>query len=236
MAPLQLQGLSQDELDLRMRQLVRGVGRDSLGTVISGILSIKLPHMLVSCGVNIVSLCSNAFKLHKLKTALRNAGITIKKRVIAKGLMEGAITKFGSTAITLGHDDFTTGTKAMTEWFNQAGAYIANHSSAVFSPLNSLSASIWDNESRMSHGLFQNSTAIANGWTNIAENATGTAQTKSLSWDQQDGDLEKQVVVVGGATAAAMKVADHVLETPYDEGKDSRWYRRQRGRIRRWFK
>ena len=72
--------------------------------------------------------------------------------------------------------------------------------------------------------------------TNIAENATGTDQTKSLGWDQEDGDLVKQVVVVGGATATAMKVADHVLETPYDEGKDSRWYRRQRGQIRRWFK
>ncbi|KAJ4005602.1 hypothetical protein NW752_002437 [Fusarium irregulare] len=195
-----------------------------------------MPHMLLFCGFNIVSLCSNAFKLHELKNALRNAGITIKKRVIAKGLMEGAITKFGSTAITLGQDDFATGSKAVTEWFNQAGAYIANHTNSVFSPLNSLSASIWDKENRMDHSLFQNSTAIANGWTNIAENVTGTDQTKSLGWDQEDEDLAKQVVVVGGATAAAMKVADHVLETPYDEGKDSRWYKRQRGKIRRWFK
>lgn len=232
---MQLQGQSQEDLDLRMRQLVRGVGRDSIGTLISGILSIKLPHMLVSCGVNIVSLCSNAFKLHELKTALRNAGITIKKRVIAKGLMEGAITKFGSTAITLGHDDFTTGTKAVTEWLNQAGSYIANHSSSLFSPLNSMSASAWDQENRMDHSLFEHSTAIANGWTNAAENATDTAQTKSLGWDQEDGDLAKQIVVVGAATGAAMKVADHVLEKPYDEVKDSRWYKRQRSRVRRWF-
>jgi len=235
MAPLQLQGLSQDELDLRMRQLVRGVGRDSLGTCISGILAIKLPHMLVSCGVNIVSLCSNAFKLHQLKTALRNAGITIKKRVIAKGLMEGAITKFGGTTITLGHDDFTTGAKAVTEWLNQAGAYIANHSNFLFSPLNSLSISNWDQENRMSHRLFEHSTGIANSWTNISENATETAQTKSLGWDQEDGDLAKQVVVVGAATGVAMKAADVVLEKPYDEGKDSRWYKRQGTRIRRWF-
>jgi hypothetical protein len=235
MAPLQLQGLSQDELDLRMRQLVRGVGRDSLGTCISGILAIKLPHMLVSCVVNIASLCANVLKLHQLKTALRNAGITIKKRVIAKGLMEGAITKFGSTTITLGHDDFTTGAKAVTEWLNQAGTYIANHSSSIFSPLNSMSISNWDQENRMSHSLFEHSTGIANSWTNISETATDTAQTKGLGWHQEDGDLTKQVVVVGAATAVAMKAADVVLEKPYDEGKDSRWYERQRSRIRRWF-
>ncbi|KAJ4117568.1 hypothetical protein NW768_010933 [Fusarium equiseti] len=234
MAPDQLQGLSQDELDLRMRQLVRGVGRDSLGTCISGILAIKLPHMLVSCIVNIASLCADVLKLHQLKNALRNAGITIKKRVIAKGLMEGAITKFGSTTITLGHDDFTTGAKAVTGWLNDAGSYIANHWSSSFSPLNFTSISNWDEENRMGHSLFKHSTAIANGWTNVAESATDTAQSKSLGWHQEDGDLAKQVVVVGAATGAAMKAADVVLEKPYDEGKDSRWYKRQRGKIRRW--
>ncbi|KAF4959768.1 hypothetical protein FSARC_10645 [Fusarium sarcochroum] len=239
MSQNQLRGLSRDRMQLLSRQLSRNITRDGLSTVISGILACTMPWLLLPGILNVASFVKNISVLHHLKKTMRDVGMRVKKRVIAKGMIEGALIKFASTVITLGHEDLVTVTGAVSSWLNHVGAYIADHLSCSFLPslhFNPQPVIDWDSTHRMSHHALQHTTKIA-GWpTDLAQGLTNTDHQKSLGWRENSGDLAKQVLVVGSVEAAWGKVTDIVLEDPYHKAMDSSWSRRQRSKIRSWFR
>ncbi|KAF4448167.1 hypothetical protein F53441_8402 [Fusarium austroafricanum] len=231
----QLHRLSHDQLQLKYRQLCRNITREGLGACLSGILAVTLPWLLLSSIVSVFSLVNNIKVLKNLKQVMRELGFHVKKREIAKGITEGALTKLGSTIITLGHDDLISATGTVSSWLKHAGSYIAEHLSSplptgwTFNPQRIIDI---DAAYRMSHTTLQNTTSLANWPTEEALDLTntGTGEQKALGWSQDGGDLAKEVLVVGAVQAASSKVADILLEKPYDKVKDSSWSNRQQRR------
>ncbi|KAL2669939.1 hypothetical protein Neosp_015105 [[Neocosmospora] mangrovei] len=238
MTGTQLHGLSSHDVELRCRQLSRDITRDGLGTCISGILAFKLPWLLLSGVYNITNFIHNIHMLRELKRAMRRAGIRVKKRIIAKGMFEGALTKLGSSIITFGHDDLADGAGIVASWLQHAGSYIAEHSSIslptswAFNPQPVVD---WDCAHRMSHQTIKGTTTIA-GWpTDKALELTQTERPKSPGWHENDRTLAKQALIVGSVQVANDKVVDFVLEKRYDEVKDSSAYYSWRKRVKAWF-
>ncbi|CRK29470.1 hypothetical protein HYQ45_009813 [Verticillium longisporum] len=130
------------------RQLARNISRSGLGVLISGILSIKLPWLLLSGAYNVYGLARNIRLLRDLKRTLKSAGIRIQKRIIAKGLIEGAAIKLATTVLTLGHDELGAGATTVASWLGQAGSYMAEHvkSFSFSSPISTCSVLHWDSD------------------------------------------------------------------------------------------
>ncbi|KAF5567592.1 cytochrome p450 [Fusarium phyllophilum] len=207
MTGIELRGLSHDEVQLQFRQLSRNITREGLGAFISGILACKLPWLLLSGIYNIANFVHYINIFRQLKKAARGFGIRIKKRIIAKGMLEGALTKLGSSIITLGHDDLVTATGAVSSWIKHAGLYIADHLSVsmpaswTFNPQHIIN---WDSVHRMSHHILQHTTEIANWATDQTQQLAGIDQQKSLGWKEDGGDLAKQVYAAGSVQLASM--------------------------------
>ncbi|KAG7124961.1 hypothetical protein HYQ45_013469 [Verticillium longisporum] len=203
------------------------ISRSGLGVFISGILSIKLPWLLLSGAYNAYDLARNIKLLRDLKRALKSAGIHFKKRIIAKGLVEGAATKMVTTVLTLGHDEVAAGAKTVASWLHGAGSFMAEHvtSLSFSSPVSVCSVLAWDSVHRLNHSSFKETT----------DTATGNECVKNEHhWDKPGHVVAEQVLIVGAGQLGAEKVADVVVEKSYDRAEYE--YRRKRDKIRAWFR
>ncbi|RXG42856.1 hypothetical protein VDGE_06577 [Verticillium dahliae] len=231
------------------RQLARNISRSGLGVLISGILSTKLPWLLLSGAYNAYDLARNIKLLRDLKRALKSAGIHIKKRIIAKGLIEGAATKMVTTVLTLGHDEVGAGAKTVASWLHDAGSFMAEHvtSLSFSSPVSVCSVLAWDSVHRLNHSLFKETTDIASRPVSViqrelglddgavaAEPAGNECVKNEHHWDKPGHVVAEQVLIVGAGQLGAEKVADVVVEKSYDRAEYE--YRRKRDKIRAWFR
>lgn len=235
MSPSQVSHTSYD-MEQRFRQLARNISRDGIGACISGVLAIKLPWLLASGVYNVANFFKNIALLHRLKRALREAGIRVKKRIIAKGILEGVVTKLASSILTLGHDELITASGQVAGWLKHAGSWISDHvtslpSSWTFDPS---ALQTLDDNYRMNHPLIVGTTAVASWPAGEAQKATHV--DGAAGWNASGGDVAKQVMVVGAVQLGAEKTADYYLEHQYDRAKDSEFYMRKRDRVKRWFR
>ncbi|KAH6672675.1 hypothetical protein F5X68DRAFT_264665 [Plectosphaerella plurivora] len=113
MSARQISTPSQSEAELQIRQLVRQTSRDGLGVFISGILATHLPWLLIPAVYNVYGFLTNLSLLRSLQKLFRRKGIPVRKRVIAKGIIEGVQTKLLSSVLTIGHGEFIDGTGAV---------------------------------------------------------------------------------------------------------------------------
>ncbi|EEY22805.1 conserved hypothetical protein [Verticillium alfalfae VaMs.102] len=236
--------LSQSEK--QYRQLARNISRSGLGVFISGILSIKLPWLLMSGVYNACDLARNIKLLRDLKRALKSAGIRIKKRIIARGLIEGAATKLMTTVLTLGHDEVGAGSMAVASWLRHAGSFMAEHATifSFSSPISTCSVLDWDSEHRLNHSLLENTTDIASRPVSVTQEvlgldggaASGEPAGKECvedehQWEESGAVVAEQVLIVGAVQLGTEKLIDVVLEKPYDRAVDYE-YRRTRDKIK----
>lgn len=237
----QLCALPKHELELKFRQAVRGVTRDSIGGCVTGILAFSLPWMLIPGVYSTWSLCNNVLLLRRLKKVMRDLGIRIKKRLIMKGLLEGLATKTTALFLTFGHDEFITMTSNVSKWLQKAGSFIAERLSMCdVSGINLGMQRIqaWDSDDSMRHGISGETQRYAAFPVDHAQKLTGTGTVaqKQLGWHESGSDVAKQVVIVGGAALVTEKLIDTIFDRAYDYPKDLSRRHRIKNRIKSWFR
>ena len=208
----------------RFRQLARSVTRDSLGYILSTALAMFMPWMLATSAFSLASLIKNIFEWRGLKKLLKQCGMRVKKRIIIKGVVVGAITKFGTWFLCFGHDDIVKMTTKTWSFLGFAGDYIADYTKLEGlrwlqpSTRSLIQLEMLDEERDNISAVHQTSSFFQKP-AEYMQKATGTYDTKELGWHAGAGDVGKQVALVGGAQLAAEKTSDLIIEKSYDTGR-----------------
>lgn len=214
---------SETELERRFRLLACKITRDTLGLTISAALAWKLPHLALSAGFNFKNLVKHSKDLIALKRHLSAYGICIKKKLIIKGILEGAMTKFGTTIVYLGHDDFISMAMEANSFLKHVGDMLARFVKlkGFLLPESALQRLITADSQRTRNAIIHTTTEVAQKPTEGMQRLLGIYETRALGWNAPSGDVAKQVALVGAVEVVAGKAEDLLIEGAYDSAKKS---------------
>ncbi|KAK6203874.1 hypothetical protein LQW54_008681 [Pestalotiopsis sp. IQ-011] len=226
---MSLNAANQALLQVEHKKLTKNIARCGTGAIISTILALWFPWTALSAGINAGTLARYAVQLRRLRQEFKNAGLEIEYSVVVLGICQAAIIRFGTTAITLGHEDLVGATCQAGSFLNMAGAWIAEHMSVCIDSSDVMShlqhALDWDQANRMSHGIIKLTTKLASSPVEAVQHALhidkAADQIKLLTgWDAPLATVAKQFLVVGPVQASVDWAVEKFIEDPVGHFSD----------------
>lgn len=224
------------ELNHRFQKLSQSATSATLGAIISAGLATLMPWLVLSAGWNAAHAIKDCHELRELKKKFKSLDIHVKKKKILLGITKGAIMKFGTTIITIGHDDLAAAAADVPDWIRVAGNYTKQFAKTgwkftlcrgkdIIDP--TLAKKMTDEAEKTSNKMIhwrKKTSDLAGEPVQDIQKIEGLDTASDLvhsdgsvdhehGWHDSPADITKQVILVGAEQVAVDSAYDKALET-----------------------